>query len=251
MKTISIINNKGGVGKTTTVFNLGYEFSEHLNKKVLLIDLDAQANLSQILKIVSPDIDVANVLMGGTYIKDAIKKTEYKNMDILPASGSLDTAYEALESSKNKTILKNALMAIQDQYDYCIIDNAPAITIGTHNSLVASNDVIVPMCVDVYGFWGLNRITNIIQEARIHNPTLNFAGCVLTRYVNDDTSKEVAGQLKQQSNYPIAATFIRESKMVRKSTFDTKPISESSYRSSSAVDYRRLAKQYIDGNLCS
>lgn len=248
MKTISIINNKGGVGKTTTALNFGYELAVNFGKRVLFVDLDGQGSLSQILQ--QEDIPyqttVADVLLGKVAAKKAICETPYENLHIIPAGSSLDDIYESLTSD---IVLKDALYALEDEYDYCIIDNAPAISIGTYNSLMASDEVLVPMCIDVYGFWGLNRITNVIQEVRQKNQSLYFLGCLITQYEKNDLTQNVKQQLENQENYPIFDTAIRRSKKVCSSTFERQPISIHSKRSATSVDYHKMTKEYLEGKL--
>lgn len=251
MKKISIINNKGGVGKTTTTINLGYEFSQSFNKQVLLIDLDPQGNLSSFFGADNSMPNIAHALLGGAKLRDVIQHTKYERLDIIPASEDLITAYEALNIPGGNLVLRNILEEVQEEYEFCIVDNAPAIGIGTDNALAASDEVVVPICIDTFGFWGLDRIMRTIEKARQVNPTLYFDGCLVTRYKNDDISQEVAKQMRDQDTYPVFATHIRESDTVRRATFAGQPVIENSLRSGAAVDYRKWAKEYIENNLCS
>jgi chromosome partitioning protein len=251
MKKISIINNKGGVGKTTTSINLGYEFSQHFDKRVLLIDLDPQANMSRFFSVDEDRPTIAHVLMGGAKIREIIQHTSYENLDIVPTSEDLKTACEALDVPGGNLALRNILEEIQEDYDFCIIDNAPALGISTDNALIASDEVIVPICIDTFGFWGLDKIMRDIEKARQVNPTLYFDGCLVTRYKNDDISQEVTRQMKAQETYPVFDTRIRESDTVRRAAFEGQPVVENSLRSGAAVDYRRWVKEHIENNLCS
>lgn len=252
MKIISIINNKGGVGKTTTTINLGYEFSQNFNKRVILIDLDPQANMSKFLSGYGDMPTIAHILLVGAPIREVIQPTKYRNLDIVPASQDLKTAWESLVSIPGgNLVLRNIIEEIQDDYDFCIIDNAPARGISTDNALAASDEVIVPICIDTFGFWGLDNIMRDIDKARQVNPKLYFDGCLITRFTNDEISQEVTRQMKEQETYPVFATHIRESKTVKRALFAGQPITENSQRSGAAVDYRLWAKEYIENNLCS
>ncbi len=251
MEVISIINNKGGVGKTTTTINIGYEFSQRFNKRVLLLDLDPQANLGKSFDVDETMPNVAHMLLGGASASEVIQRTRYENLDIIPCSEDLKTAFEALSADGGNTILRNALAEVQADYDFCIIDNAPALGIGSDNALVASNKVIVPICIDTYGFWGLDKIMRDVDKARQVNPSLYFMGCLVTRYRNDEISQEVTKQMQEQDTYPVFGTKIRESDTVRRAAFEKQPITENSLHSGAAVDYRQWAKEYIENNLCS
>ena len=251
MKKISIINNKGGVGKTTTSINFGYEFSQHFDKRVLLIDLDPQANLSKFFDANEELPNIAHALIGEAKIRDVIQHTNYKNLDIIPTGEELIIACEELAVPGGNLALRNILAEVQEDYEFCIIDNAPALGISTDNALAASDEVIVPICMDTFGFWGLDRIMRDIEKARIVNPTLYFDGCLVTRYKNDDVSQEVAKQMKEQETYPVFPTRIRETDVMPRAVFAGQPIIENSLRSGAAVDYRLWVKEYIESNLCS
>lgn len=251
MKTISILNNKGGVGKTTTSINLGYNFSKYFNKRVLLLDLDGQANASKFFEIAEPKKhNISDILTDRLDIRNAINHTQYENLDIITADADLRIAYELIQEDdsiiEKNMILKNALSRIQDDYDFCIIDNAPSLTIGTDNALVASDEVIVPMNIDIYGFWGLNQVTDLIQKARETNPSLFFRGCLITKFVKNETTEEYRDGLKDQDNYPVFDTHIRNTDKMGESTFYKEPISEYSRGSAAGVDYMKLAKEYLN-----
>lgn len=250
MQKTSVVNNKGGVGKTTTVVNLSHILSQHFNKKVLLIDLDPQGNATKFLGMQHHNITIANVLTERIDIRNAIHHTGYENLDIIIANEELKDAIEFIIKNDNiiekNMILKNALSQVEHEYDYCFIDNAPALTIGTENALVASNEVIVPLNIDIYSFWGLNQITDLIQTARETNPELLFRGCLVTKYVKGETSEEYREGLKNQENYPVLETHIRDTEKMRESTFCKEPITEYSRRSAAAVDYMKLAKEYLN-----
>lgn len=252
MKKTSVVNNKGGVGKTTTTVNISHILSQHFNKKVLLIDLDPQGNATKFLEMQHHNITIANILTERIDIRSAIYHTAYKNLDIITANETLKDALEFISQDDNiiekNMILKNALSQVQHEYDFCFIDNAPALTIGTENALVASDEVIVPLNIDIYSFWGLNQITDLIQTARETNPDLLFRGCLVTKYVKGETSAEYREGLKNQENYPVLETYIRDTEKMRESTFCKEPITEYSRRSSAGVDYMKLAKELMYSN---
>lgn len=250
MKTISVINNKGGVGKTTTTINLGYEFSQRFNKRVLLVDLDPQANLSKFFGAYDVPT-IAHVLGGGLNIREIIQQTKYKNLDIVPSSKELKEIDDTLSTPGGDLVLRGELEAIQENYDFCIIDNAPALNIISDNAMIASDEIIVPICIDTFGFWGLDNIMQDIERARQVNPSLYFDGCLITRYIKDEISQDVERQMKEQNTYPVFNTHIRESKTMRRANFSGQPIVQNSLLSGASVDYRLWAKEYIENNLCS
>lgn len=251
MKIIAIANNKGGVGKTTTSINLAHVFSQYFKKRVALIDLDPQAgNATSFFAGALQNMrdTVAEVLQYRHSIRRALYHTEYENLDIVPAGKQLEKVYETLDKGAEDgryEILRAALNEIKEDYDFCIIDNAPAVTVGMRNALVASDEVIVPVNIDYYGFLGLGRMTEIIQEARQQNPGLYFRGCLVTRYAKDESSEDDKSELQAQEDYPVFKTHIRESKKVRSSTFYRAPIAEYSRRCATAIDYIRLGKEIL------
>lgn len=250
MKTISIINNKGGVGKTTITLNFGYELTNIFKKKVLLIDLDGQSHLSMSLTDMSFDKSVVDVLLGRCSINKAILKTEYDNLDILPTTQVLyDIPKVLIENVNTKELLRNALSEIKNDYDFCIIDNAPASDLNTQIALVASDEVIVPMNIDAYGVWGLNQITKDIQEAREINPALYFLGCLLNKYKNRETGIAFKKEMNELEQYPIFKTCIRRSDKMEDTTFERIPVAQYSSRSAGSVDFRKFTREYIEGKM--
>ena len=165
MKTISIINLKGGVAKTISAVNIAHILAVIHNKRVLLVDNDKQGNASKMFNLHSYDEpSVAEVLTDRSASLEAIiTPTQYKNLDLIPANMNLLRAnlQILLDSSRpQQTRFRTAFKAILSDYDYCIIDNAPDINISTINALVASDDVMIPIKIDKFAFDGLkNRLT--------------------------------------------------------------------------------------------
>lgn len=187
MKTISIINLKGGVAKTLTADSMAHVLATLHNKRVLLVDNDKQGNTSKAFGVHSyDDKSISDVLTARRLDpREVIKKTRFENIDVMPANMTLIRAnMEVLMDSTRpqQTRLRSTLNAIAEEnfYDFCIIDNAPDINISTINALVASDDVIIPIKIDKYAFDGLEELKEQIEDTRDDlNPRLRLAGCLI------------------------------------------------------------------------
>lgn len=250
MKVISIINLKGGVGKSITSINMSHEFTK-CGKKVLLLDNDKQGNSTKHYGRHSYDLpSLSDVLMHPAAVKYAIRHTDYSDLDIIPANMSLLKANRdiLLETTKPQQIrIKEALEIVSGRYDYCIIDNAPDVNISVINALVASQDVIIPVKVDAFTFDGIAEIMEQMRDIRkYYNPTLNFAGCLITSYRNNDVNNE--GIKAVQAKYgKVFNTKIRWTDKVDESTFACEPITTYSPRCGASKDYRQLVIEYLEG----
>ncbi len=251
MKTISIINLKGGVAKTLTAINTAHILSVMHKKRVLIIDNDKQGNASKAFDRHSYDVKtIAEVLTDRKLdIAEVIQKTEYENIDIITANMNLINAnlQVLMDSARpQQTRLKQALSFVKDDYDYCIIDNAPDINISTINALVASDSVIIPIKIDEYAFDGLNELTEQIENTKEDlNPTLKLSGCLVTCFQRTAADKQGKEWLKSNVEYPIYETHIRYSEKVTESTFAKTPIAEYSRRSGAAIDYIKFVEEYL------
>ena len=235
MKTISIINLKGGVAKTLTADSMAHVLATLHNKRVLLVDNDKQGNTSKAFGVHSyDDKSISDVLTARRLDpREVIKKTRFQNIDVMPA---------------NMTLIRSALNAIAEEnfYDFCIIDNAPDINISTINALVASDDVIIPIKIDKYAFDGLEELKEQIEDTRDDlNPRLRLAGCLITCFIRADAEKRGEAWLRSRPEYPVFDTRIRYSDKVTESTFSEIPIVEYSRRSGTAMDYIAFVREYL------
>ena len=188
-KVISLVNQKGGVGKTTTSINLSSALG-HLGKKVLLIDLDPQSNSTTGLGLNKADISksIYDVITHSCDIRDAIIKTKFKNLSIIPSmiylSGAEIELIQTASKESNFVIgdqLKMQIDLIRDRYDYILIDCPPALGVLTTNALAASDSVLIPVQCEYYSLEGVTQLLNtiLLTQSKI-NPKLDIEGVLLT-----------------------------------------------------------------------
>lgn len=252
MKTISIINLKGGVGKTISAINIAYVLAAEHGARVLLIDNDKQGNTSKFFNVHSYDEpSIADVLtVKGFPIERVIKHTTYSGLDVIPANMTLLRADKEilLDTSRvQQTRLMKALQAVVDAYDYCVIDNAPDLNMSVINALAASQDVLIPVKVDKFAFDGLEQIAEQIEEVRDWNAKIKIAGCFITMYQQNNVNALGETFLNKQTQFHIFRTKIRKTVKVDESTFKGKPLQIYSKNCTAAHDYVALVDEYLQG----
>lgn len=250
MKTIAIINMKGGCAKTTTTVNMGHILAKDYGKKVLLIDNDKQGNLSKACNVWSYDNpSLADILTGEKNIEEVRQQSETENLSVIPANMHLLTANLVIikdEEIDQATILSKQLDRIADNYDYCIIDCPPDINISVINALVAADEVIIPIKIDGYAFDGMEELEGQIENAKQLNNKLKFRGCLVTMFYNRDVCRQGEGYLRNQ-RYPVFNTHIRRTEKADEVTFTNESLIEYSPRSGAARDYKAFVKEYLEG----
>ncbi len=257
MRTVSIINLKGGVGKTVTSINMAYELMRR-GRRVLLVDCDKQGNASKFFKCYSKDkVSLSDVLTGDADIRAAIYLTGYSNtdsmaptLDVVPADMSLINAAREIDNDPIRpgvTRLKDALETINREYDYCVIDCAPDINVPIVNALVASDDIVIPVVIDKFTFDGIAEVLGKIDEVRKwQNHELNFAGCLVTSYRNNDLCNEGV-EVLQEKFEKVFYTRIKWTPIMSRSTFAGVPIIEYSPRCGASGSYKMFVEEYERG----
>ena len=204
MQIISIINQKGGVGKTTTVINLAAGLAQQ-EKKVLVIDLDPQGNATTGLglsNLESSTDTIYGVLNGTKAISDVIRKTEFKNLDIITSNVDLSgLEVETADDSMRAFILKRELAAYlndyRGNYDYILIDCPPSLSLLTVMALVSSNSLVVPLQTEFFALEGLTQLMKTIERIKINlNPELKIRGILLTMY---DKRNRLSAQVEKEA----------------------------------------------------
>lgn len=251
MKTISVINLKGGVAKTISAVNIAHILAVVHNKRVLLVDNDKQGNATKMFNLHNYDKpSIAEVMIErNSLITSIIQHTTHKNLDLIPANMNLLSANlkVLMDSARpQQTRLKAAISRVSEQYDYCIIDNAPDINISTINALVASEDVLIPVKIDKFAFDGLAELKEQIDNTREElNPAINLKGCFVTCYQRNEVNRQGEEWLQSQKDFPLFRTHIRKTEKVDESTFAAVPIIEYSRRCGAALDYLALVAEYL------
>lgn len=252
MRTVSILNLKGGVAKTFTAVNMAYELYRR-GYKVLLIDNDKQGNLSKAYgRYDAENVAPITKLLCGEWERpaDLLQPTDYKGIDIITANMSLfgatwNLTKEESESQTERYAQLAELPEISGHYDYCIIDNPPDIGLNVINALAITEEVIVPVKIDEDALEGLDIVTDQIEDARGFNPMLKLLGVLVTVYQNTDGEAAGVEWLRQQdSEKHNILGVIRYSKKVAENSFMRKPIYEYSPCCGAAQDYKKFVTEY-------
>lgn len=253
MKTVSIINLKGGVGKTVSAINIAAVLVKEHKKHVLLIDADKQANTSKFFGLHDEGKpSLSDLLTMRNKAREVIRPTTTPGLDLIPANMSLLVADKQVLMDvqyPQQTRLRDALDDVQGDYDYCVIDNAPDLNMCAINALVASNDVMIPIKVDRFAFDGLVILVDQINRLKkSFNPSLRIAGCFVTIMERDTVNTQGIDFLGKQTvkNLPLFKTAIRKTVTVNKMTFEGSALIEYAPKSTAAQDYVRLVKEYIE-----
>ena len=212
-KIIAIANQKGGVGKTTTSVNLAASLGV-LEKKVLLIDADPQANASSGLGIDVESVEIGSyqVLEHSATPEEAIVPCSAPNVSIIPAHIDLVAIeIELVDKENREYMLKQALESIKDKYDYIIIDCAPSLGLLTLNALTAADSVVIPIQCEYFALEGLGKLLNTIKSVqKIHNPSLDIEGLLLTMYDSRlRLSNQVVEEVQKHFNDMVFETIIQ------------------------------------------
>lgn len=249
-RIISLVNQKGGVGKTTTAVNLAGYLSE-AGKRVLLIDLDPQGNATSGIghKPEKIEFGVYHALGDPSRSKEAVLETKYDNMHLIPSSPDLAGANVDLVTVDEREFrLRRVITSLKDSYEYIIIDNSPSLGLLAINGLVASNEIVIPVQAEYYALEGLRDLLHTINLVQNHlNPHLDIAGAVVTMY---DSRNSLSGAVVRelQSYFPnrLFETIIPRNVRLAEAPSYGSLIKEYDPKSKGAEAYRALAKEIIN-----
>jgi chromosome partitioning protein len=251
-KIIAIANQKGGVGKTTTSVNLAASLGV-LEKKVLLIDADPQANATSGLGINVEEVELGTYQLLEHSIKaeEAIMTTNSPNLDIIPAHIDLVAIeIELVDQDEREYMLKKAIEHLKESYDYILIDCAPSLGLLTLNALTASDSVIIPIQCEYFALEGLGKLLNTIKSVqKIHNKTLDIEGLLLTMYDSRlRLSNQVVEEVQKHFNEMVFTTIIQRNVRLSEAPSYGESIINYDAGSKGASNYLSLAHEIIKKN---
>jgi len=243
-KVISISNHKGGVGKTTSAINIGAGLNK-LKKKVLLIDLDPQANLSQSLGIIEPEFTIYGALKGD-YKLQPIEVA--KGLDLIPSTLDLSGAEVEMSGEAGREyILKELIDPIKNSYDYVIIDSPPSLGLLTINSFTASDEIFIPLQAQYLALQGLTKLMEVVDKIKQRlNKGLSIGGVFITQYDSRKVlNRDVAETIQTHFKDKVFKTKIRDNIALAEAPSQGLDIFRYNSKSYGAEDYLKLSKELI------
>ncbi|MFN3531460.1 MAG: ParA family protein [Candidatus Brocadia sp.] len=250
MRSIALTNQKGGVAKTTTTVNLGACLAQ-MGKRVLLVDLDPQGNLSSWLglDIHSLERSMYNVFLEEVYFEEILTKTCVENMTLAPANVALAGVERILAHEKGRDlILRKRLSSVVGKYDYIMLDCPPSLGLITINALTFVKEVFIPLETKVLALNGLVTLMNTVQVVKERlNHNLEVTGIIACRFDSrTNLSNEVYNQIKERFKEKVFSSIIRENIRLAECPISGKPITLYAPDSPGAIDYMNLAKEVLE-----
>ena len=249
-KIISIINQKGGVGKTTTAVNLSALMAD-MGQRVLIVDLDPQGNTTSGLGMAVEDASVYEVLMGRIQMRDLVEKTDFKNLSIAGSDIRLAGAeLEMVNVDKREFRLKTALAAVAKDFDFIMIDCPPSLSLLTVNALTASDGVIIPIQCEYYALEGVASLMQTIQRVKkTFNPRLDIEGVLLTMLDGrTNLGLQVVDEVKKHFKKQVYGTVIPRTVRLGEAPSHGEPIHIYDKRSTGTTAYVALAQEVLQRN---
>ena len=250
-KVISVANQKGGVGKTTTAVNLSTILAKR-GKKVLLIDTDPQGNATSGLGVTKQvELSVYDILIGETEFEETLQDTTIKNLKVCPSNISLAGAEVQLVSMMSREQrLKGKLDVIKDKFDYIIIDCPPSLGLVTLNAFTASDSVLIPVQCEYFALEGLGQLLNTVNLVKKHlNKNLEIEGALLTMYdARTNLSNQVVKEVKKYFEDKVYKTVIPRNVRLSEAPSYGMPISIYDPRSKGAKAYEKFTKELLKNN---
>ena len=252
-KIVSIVNQKGGVGKTTSAVNLAAGLGIS-GKKVLLVDIDPQGNSTSGYGVNKKEVKKSSydLLINNASVKETIVNTNFKNVSLVPSNMDLAGAeVELIDIENRHEKLKNALLVVREDYDFILIDCPPSLGLITINALNASDTVLVPIQCEYYALEGLSQlISSIRQVKRLYNPNLELEGVLLTMYDGRlNLTQQVVGEIKRYFADKLFSTVIPRGVRLSEAPSYGMPIQYYDKHSKGAAAYNALAKEFLKASV--
>ena len=250
-KVISLANQKGGVGKTTTTVNLG-TIKKKKGKKVLLIDADPQGNATSGLGVDKEcELSTYDILANDAEMEEVVQDTIIKNLKLCPANMNLAGAeVELVSMMSRKQRLKEKLEKVKDNYDYILIDCPPSLGLITLNAFTASDSVLIPVQCEYFALEGLGQLLNTINLVKKHlNKEIKIEGALLTMYdIRTNLSNQVVKEVKKYFENKVYKTVIPRNVRLSEAPSYGMPITEYDPKSKGAKSYMKFAKEFLKIN---
>lgn len=251
MKTIAIVNLKGGVGKTTTTLNMGALLAAEHAQRVLLIDADSQYNLSMHMRADRTGATLSTLFEGESYYENLVQETYLRNVDIIPASlGLMEYDLSMLTGGKvNQFAIRDLCAALSEDeaYDYVLIDCPPSFSAACAASIAAADEVIIPTTVGAYEQEGVKNLLRQIDGMRRLNPALRVAGVLVTMYRRGEICGQGVEYLREHLRVNVFDTAIWRSEKVCESAYASQPVLDWSPASWTSRTYRAFVEEYLGG----